>query len=373
MFEHCAQLRQTLLSGKQHISYHAIFYLQTDGRQDHNIAFLRSKLAITAVFVKLGVNHFLVIWGAPHGSWINDMERSMPLLNIGLESVALQQFEMCPWAEEAVSSATNMAKVRAVDEQIRNEEEAILWIRNQHTRTSPLSVAESGSADGATTGIIGHTDNSNIIDTLNISLLGTTPQEALGSDDGATTGAIGCTAEGSISSPSNGIFISDTPGHAANTATVTPAVDMAVAPKVEAPVPRKEEVILPSSPPLFSLDDDFVEEANGIVVGFQNCVLMYINKSPSTSDQRHIVEATNKNIAAVDASKIRFQDIVELVGKHITKHCSKERSQVEPLTEQKHIAWKYLYLQPTLSTADPRFSKHCDRAREMAALHLPSL
>ena len=62
----------------------AVLFLQTDVGPDHNISFLKTCLALLATFVKIDLDHFVAIRGAPHGSWLNTVERSMPILNLEL-------------------------------------------------------------------------------------------------------------------------------------------------------------------------------------------------------------------------------------------------------------------------------------------------
>ena len=90
--------------------------LQTDGGPNHNITFLRTQLALVALFITLmeefGLDHFVAIRGAPHGSWLNTVERSMSILNFGLQNLALKRAEMPPWAERIAQIAGTMKGVR---------------------------------------------------------------------------------------------------------------------------------------------------------------------------------------------------------------------------------------------------------------------
>ncbi len=117
IFDHCAQLFSTIKtkyevrdrgsmaspSSASDIEQDGIqidqtlnaLLLQTDGGSDHNITFLRTQLALVGLFITLmeefGLDHFVAIRGAPHGSWLNTVERSMSILNFGLQNLALKR------------------------------------------------------------------------------------------------------------------------------------------------------------------------------------------------------------------------------------------------------------------------------------------
>lgn len=90
----------------------AVLLLQTDGGPDHNITFLKTRLALLATFVKLDLDHFVAIRGAPHGSWLNTVERAMSILNLGLMNVALKRGVMSGWAEREVRGIGSMKGIR---------------------------------------------------------------------------------------------------------------------------------------------------------------------------------------------------------------------------------------------------------------------
>ena len=110
-----------------------VLLLQTDGGPDHNLKFLRTKLALIALFNALGVDHLVALRGAPHGSYLNVVERCMSLLNLGLQNLALKRREMPDWAEEAVANAGSMNGVRKVVELIEKEESIICCSREEMT------------------------------------------------------------------------------------------------------------------------------------------------------------------------------------------------------------------------------------------------
>ena len=118
VFYHTAQLVQSLESRDRH-PY--VLLLQTDGGPDHNIKFVRTKLAMIALFFKMDLDHLVVIRGAPNGSYLNKVERGMSTLNLGLQHVALVRKTMPDWAENGISSAGSMKEVRKFAEDHENK------------------------------------------------------------------------------------------------------------------------------------------------------------------------------------------------------------------------------------------------------------
>ncbi len=110
--------------------------LQTDGGSDHNIKFLRTKLALMSLFQKLDVDRFVVLRGAPYGSFLNVAERAMSLLNIGLQNVALVRDQMADWAEMEVTNAGSMAGIRRRHEEIQKSELNLEMSRREKVRSA---------------------------------------------------------------------------------------------------------------------------------------------------------------------------------------------------------------------------------------------
>ena len=132
VFDHCATLYETLKNkyvcdDRENVlaDHIEVLVLQTDGGPDHNITFLRTKLALISLFLSLGLDHFVAIRGAPFGSYLNVVERSMSLLNIGLQNLALVRGEMPEWAEKAVKGAGSMNAVRNVASDLEKKSKAM--------------------------------------------------------------------------------------------------------------------------------------------------------------------------------------------------------------------------------------------------------
>ena len=82
--------------------------VQIDGGPDHNINFLRTRLAALGLFLSSGADIIVFIRGAPHGSAMNVAERSISLLNMALSDLALKRGRMLDWAEQKVENANSM-------------------------------------------------------------------------------------------------------------------------------------------------------------------------------------------------------------------------------------------------------------------------
>ena len=168
VFDHCAQLFSTIKTKHQsreqdsttspsssdiedEIEIDQILnaiLLQTDGGPDHNIAFLRTQLALVGLFIalmeELGLDHLVAIRGAPHRSWLNAVERSMSILNLGLQNLALKRADMPPWAEIAAKNAGTMKGVREAHLKILSSEGKISRSRK---RTANEMVEARASLD----------------------------------------------------------------------------------------------------------------------------------------------------------------------------------------------------------------------------------
>eukprot|EP00978_Attheya_sp_CCMP212_P017934 scaffold48422_cov80-Attheya_sp.AAC.1 len=63
---------------------------QTDGGPDHNITFMRCRLAAVAVFLLGNMDRMIMVRGCPQLSFFNIAEQAMSLLNIGLTGLSLK-------------------------------------------------------------------------------------------------------------------------------------------------------------------------------------------------------------------------------------------------------------------------------------------
>eukprot|EP00957_Ditylum_brightwellii_P056170 4258292-Ditylum_brightwellii.AAC.1 len=95
---------------------------ETDRGPDHNITFLCVQLALIATQVLLYLDHLVAFCGSLYGSWLNNVEQSMSILNLGLQNVALTRGKMAPWAEEKVSTMSSMQGVHDLHKKLEEEE-----------------------------------------------------------------------------------------------------------------------------------------------------------------------------------------------------------------------------------------------------------
>jgi hypothetical protein len=72
VFSHCAQLLVSMR--ERQVPF--LLLLQTDGGPDHNLIFVRTQLALVAMFLELeGIDHLVVLRGCPQGSYINTVDQ----------------------------------------------------------------------------------------------------------------------------------------------------------------------------------------------------------------------------------------------------------------------------------------------------------
>lgn len=114
-----------------------VLLLQTDGGPDHNLTFLRSRLALLGLFLLLDVDAMNILRGAPQGSALNTVERSMAILNLALCDLALLRGTMPSWAEKLVANLNSMNEVRDAHE--KNElkrKQRVKTLENMEKRKS---------------------------------------------------------------------------------------------------------------------------------------------------------------------------------------------------------------------------------------------
>lgn len=102
-----------------------LLLLQTDGGPDHNLNFLRSRLALMGMFLLLDVDAMDILRGAPRGSALNTVERCMAILNFALCDIALMRGIMSAWAEALVANLNSMKEVRDAHEKNKKQQELI--------------------------------------------------------------------------------------------------------------------------------------------------------------------------------------------------------------------------------------------------------
>ncbi len=146
VFDHCSQLLQTL--SNEPVKPFGIV-LQTDGGPDHNLTFLRTRLALVSLFISGDMDILVAIRGAPNGSWLNKAERCMSILNLGLQDVALIQGVMPEWAEDHVKSASSMKDVRKIAESLEKETKAARDRANKKSGGAPRLCCPLSSSDAS--------------------------------------------------------------------------------------------------------------------------------------------------------------------------------------------------------------------------------
>eukprot|EP00956_Cyclotella_meneghiniana_P041453 scaffold227870_cov37-Cyclotella_meneghiniana.AAC.2 len=120
VFDHTAQLIDCL---RRLDKRPFVLVLQTDGGPDHSIKFANTKNAMVALFVKLDLDHLVVLRGAPNGSAYNKIERLMSPANFALTNVSTKRGVMPDWAEKLMKNCNAMAEVRKTNERQEKERE----------------------------------------------------------------------------------------------------------------------------------------------------------------------------------------------------------------------------------------------------------
>jgi hypothetical protein len=73
-----------------------IFFSLTDGGPDHRLTFLSVQLTLIALALHHDFDYMHYVRTAPHGSFLNPVERIMSILNLGLYGLGIARGEMSP-------------------------------------------------------------------------------------------------------------------------------------------------------------------------------------------------------------------------------------------------------------------------------------
>ena len=96
---------------------------RTDGGPEQNMKNGSVKLADVGLLRTSGADLLLHSRPAPDNSWVNDVEGCMPVLNLGLQHMALERGKMDPKYEELLKNAGSMRKTRETVQAIEDEHE----------------------------------------------------------------------------------------------------------------------------------------------------------------------------------------------------------------------------------------------------------
>ena len=95
----------------------------TDGGPDHRTTYKSVKICALLEFIALDLDMMVCARTAPCGSYANPAERTMSLLNLALQNVALERAAMSPDCEMQVKSACSLKKLRNLASQNRRLKE----------------------------------------------------------------------------------------------------------------------------------------------------------------------------------------------------------------------------------------------------------
>ena len=87
---------------------------QSDGGPDRNLTFLRTKLALFAAYKLLNLDILIATRCAPGQSYLNVAERTMSLLNIGLQHVAIKMGDIPDWLHDNAGALNHCSTPNAI-------------------------------------------------------------------------------------------------------------------------------------------------------------------------------------------------------------------------------------------------------------------
>ncbi len=120
---HTAELDQVL---SREDKTQPILLMYADGGGDHNITFPSVQLALMALFLMRDLDVLIAVRCCPGRSFTNPAEKAHCVMNIGLQSVALERDEMPEAFEIKMKKLTTMKKIRAAAQENTKFGEALL-------------------------------------------------------------------------------------------------------------------------------------------------------------------------------------------------------------------------------------------------------
>ena len=121
---HIAEIRKFLgLVGKIGRPIRIVF---SDGGPDHRLTYPSVKLSLMALFLIDDCDYVLAVRTAPHQSYRNWVERIMSILNLGLQTVAIERQVMPPEHENKMKKVNTMSAIRNSAEKDPEFKDALL-------------------------------------------------------------------------------------------------------------------------------------------------------------------------------------------------------------------------------------------------------
>jgi hypothetical protein len=111
---HIAEIRKTL--GETGNLGKPIRLIFSDGGPDHRVTYPSVKLSLISMFLLDNCDYVLAMRTAPHQSYRNWVERIMSILNLALQTIAIERQKMCDEMEHIMKSLNTMASIRKAAE-----------------------------------------------------------------------------------------------------------------------------------------------------------------------------------------------------------------------------------------------------------------
>lgn len=111
---HAAELNSIIASRNLD---HPVLVIYTDGGPDHNVTFLKTKLALISLYLSCNFDMLVAVRTAPYHSWKNPCERVNCILNIGLQAIGLMRSPMSEEHEKRLATCNSMKEIRDLADQ----------------------------------------------------------------------------------------------------------------------------------------------------------------------------------------------------------------------------------------------------------------
>ncbi|XP_070563443.1 uncharacterized protein [Ptychodera flava] len=121
---HAAEMRKAVSTeGKLDLPIRAIY---SDGGSDHRVSYPSVQISLIGLFLLDDLDFLVAARCAPHQSYTNPPERWHAVMNLALQSVAIQRSAMAEHFEKALSSAVTMKQIRLLGDRRPQLKDALM-------------------------------------------------------------------------------------------------------------------------------------------------------------------------------------------------------------------------------------------------------
>ena len=89
-----------------------ILCVYSDGGPDHRLTYISVQLSLIALFLNVDLDFSIACRTAPNHSWRNPVERILPILNLGFQSVGVMRSKVLGEFEVSIHNCNSLKELR---------------------------------------------------------------------------------------------------------------------------------------------------------------------------------------------------------------------------------------------------------------------